>query len=197
MEVKEVPIKDIKPNEKNPRKHSNKQIYDLIENIKKYGFIVPVLVNKDYKIIAGHARYIASKQMKLEKIPCVILEKNLTEQEEYELMIEDNRLSEMSTWDKDNIVFNFDELNETLQKYFSGIIKNVEIFKQDGEVKLKQWNRQWKYIIIYTTDEFEWVNMKIKFDIKNVYDITLRNGTKTQEEIMIEYKDFLGRINGN
>ena len=64
-------ISEIKPYEKNPRRNDEAVKY-VAESIKKFGFKVPIVIDKDGIIVAGHTRYKASKELKLEEIPCVI-----------------------------------------------------------------------------------------------------------------------------
>ena len=98
MKIEEIKISELKPYEKNARIHSEKQIKLLAENIKRFSFTVPVLIDKNNEIIAGHGRIEAVKRLKQETIPCVRLEK-LSEEEVKALRIADNRLAEMAEWD--------------------------------------------------------------------------------------------------
>lgn len=70
----------LKPYEKNPRLHSDEQISQLAASFIRFGMVMPILVDKDAGVIAGHGRLEAAKLVGLEKIPVVVLD-NLTDEE--------------------------------------------------------------------------------------------------------------------
>ncbi len=86
------------PRETNPRTHSKKQIRQIAASIEKFGFLNPVLVDRDGGIVAGHGRVEAAKQLGLKKVPTICLE-NLTDAEIRAYVIADNRLAELAGWD--------------------------------------------------------------------------------------------------
>ena len=98
MQIKHVKISELKPYEKNARTHPKKQIDLLVKNIEKFGFTVPVLIDKNNEIIAGHGRVLAMKELGKDEVPCVKLE-NLSPEEVKALRLADNQLGLMSEWD--------------------------------------------------------------------------------------------------
>ncbi len=64
--------RELKPYEGNARKNGN-AVPKLVESIRLFGFNVPILIDEDLNIIAGHTRYKAALQMDLEEVPCIIL----------------------------------------------------------------------------------------------------------------------------
>lgn len=105
MNVEMMEIKDIKPFERNAKKHDEKQIKNVMESIKQFGFAQPLVVDKDNVLIIGHCRLIASKRLKLDKVPVVKMDE-LTQEQVDKLRLLDNKLNE-SEWD-------FDLLNEDI-----------------------------------------------------------------------------------
>ena len=97
MEVKEININDIKPYGKNAKKHDEKQIDNVAESIKRYGFIQPCVIDKNNVLVIGHCRFLAAKKLKLKTIPCVYVD-TLTDDEVRQLRLLDNKLNE-SDWD--------------------------------------------------------------------------------------------------
>jgi DNA modification methylase len=91
-------IADLKPNPKNPRRHSDRQIKLLMTNIERFGFVAPVLIDAKNNILAGHGRIDATQRLGWSEAPTIRLD-HLSEAEARALMIADNRLAEMSTWD--------------------------------------------------------------------------------------------------
>jgi hypothetical protein len=83
---------------RNPRKHSDRLIRQIAWSIKTFGFIVPVLIDRFNKVLAGHGRVQAAKLLGLDEIPVIRIE-NLTEAQARAFAIADNRLTENSTWD--------------------------------------------------------------------------------------------------
>ena len=92
------PISELVPDPKNPRVHSTKQTRQIALSIETFGFIVPILIDADNKVIAGHGRLAASAQLGFTKAPTICLE-HLTAAQAKAFKIADNRLTENSVWD--------------------------------------------------------------------------------------------------
>jgi DNA modification methylase len=88
----------LRANPSNPRTHTEKQIHQIAQSIRTFGFNVPILVDSDLSIIAGHARTDAAKLLKLAIVPVIRLA-HLTEEQKRAFEIADNRLSEVASWD--------------------------------------------------------------------------------------------------
>ena len=91
-------IDDLKPDPANPRLHSEKQIRQIANSIEVFGFIVPILIDCDGKVIAGHGRLLACRQLGITEAPTLCLD-HLTPAQARAFMIADNRLTEIATWD--------------------------------------------------------------------------------------------------
>ena len=94
-----VDITQIKPYENNPRFNDN-AIDPLVKSIEQFGFLVPIVVDKDGVIITGHTRYEASKKLGLEQVP-VIYATHLSDDKVKAFRLADNRLSQNATWNED------------------------------------------------------------------------------------------------
>ena len=92
------PIDQLKPDPSNPRRHSKKQIRQIADSIKTFGFNVPVLVDADLNVNAGHGRLLACRLLGITEVPTLCLE-HLTPAQARAFMIADNRLTEIATWD--------------------------------------------------------------------------------------------------
>ena len=88
------------PRVANPRTHSRMQIRQIAASIEHFGFINPVLIDRDGGIVAGHGRVEAAKQLGLKTVPTICLN-NLTEAEIRAYVIADNRLAELAGWDNE------------------------------------------------------------------------------------------------
>jgi ParB-like chromosome segregation protein Spo0J len=109
MEIVNRKLNSIKPYEKNPRKNDDAVKY-VAESIKEFGFKVPIVIDSDGVIVAGHTRYKAAQMLKLKEVPCVIAD-DLTEEQVKAYRLADNKVSEAAEWD-------FDLLTEELENIF-------------------------------------------------------------------------------
>jgi DNA modification methylase len=92
------PIAGLNLDPKNPRSHSPKQIGQIARSIEAFGFNVPVLVDGDLKVIAGHGRVLACQKLGWSEVPTISLD-HLSRAQAQAFMIADNRLTETSIWD--------------------------------------------------------------------------------------------------
>lgn len=99
MNIKNMLVKDLIPYERNTKKHDKTQINNVAESIKQYGFVQPIVIDKDNVVVIGHCRLLAAKQLKMKEVPCVCVE-DLTEEQVKALRIVDNKNNE-SEWDLD------------------------------------------------------------------------------------------------
>ena len=107
MNIEYKELKALTPYEKNTKKHDKTQIANVAESIRQYGFVQPIVVDKNDVIVIGHCRYEAAKKLKLETVPCVCVDE-LTDEQVKALRIVDNKSNE-SPWDME---FLADELAE-------------------------------------------------------------------------------------
>jgi DNA modification methylase len=98
LRIEYVPIRNLRPSEKNSRLHPRKQVEKLARAIHDFGFLIPVLIDADNKLIAGHARVEAAQALGQSEVPC-IRATHLSEVEKRAFTIIDNRLAEDSSWD--------------------------------------------------------------------------------------------------
>jgi len=104
-------IGDLSPHPRNARKHSQAQIRAIAKSIDAFGFNAPVLIDKERRIIAGHGRVEAAKLLGLTQIPVVLLD-HLTEAEAIAYMLADNKLTDLSTWDDNQVAIVLRDLSK-------------------------------------------------------------------------------------
>lgn len=90
-------IDSLIPYENNPRKN-DKAVKYVAESIKQFGFKIPIIIDKNNVIVAGHTRRKAAKKLKLKEVPCVVAD-DLTEEEIKAFRVADNKVAEKSEWD--------------------------------------------------------------------------------------------------
>ena len=111
INIEQMKLADIIPYAGNAKKHDDRQIKNVMESIKQFGVVQPLVVDKDNVLIIGHCRLIASKRLKLKEVPVVRLE-DLSEDEAQKLRLLDNKLNE-SEWDFDLLAEQIPELDFT------------------------------------------------------------------------------------
>lgn len=99
MDIEELKLSEIKPYEKNPRKNDNAVKY-VAESIKEFGFKVPIVIDRNGVIVAGHTRYKAAKQLKMKTVPCLVAD-DLTDEQVRAFRLADNKVAEQAEWDVD------------------------------------------------------------------------------------------------
>jgi DNA modification methylase len=98
--IEMVPRGSLTPNPRNARTHSDKQITQVARSIDRFGFLVPIVVDDDGMILAGHGRWEAAALNRLEEVP-VIRARLMTEADRRAFAVTENRLSDLSGWDQD------------------------------------------------------------------------------------------------
>lgn len=109
MEVKNIPIKQLHPYKNNPRKNDDAVGY-VANSIQEFGFKVPIVIDKDNVIVAGHTRYKAAKKLKIAEVPCIVAE-DLTDAQIKAFRLADNKVGEVATWDTDLLDIELSEID--------------------------------------------------------------------------------------
>lgn len=123
MNIINSPISEIKPYEKNPRKNDDAVKY-VAESIKEFGFKVPIIIDRNNTIVAGHTRYKAAKKLGLSEVPCIIAD-DLTDEQIKAFRLADNKVAEKAEWD-------FDLLSDELDDLFD---YDMSVFGFDDEAE--------------------------------------------------------------
>lgn len=98
LSVEYLPIGEAVPDPRNPRAHSERQIKQIARSIETFGFNVPVLIDEDKRILAGHGRVQAARRLGVCRVPVIRLG-HLSDAQARAFAIADNRLTEIATWD--------------------------------------------------------------------------------------------------
>ena len=95
-----VPISKLVPYVNNARTHSPEQVMKLRSSLREFGFINPIIIDRDYGIIAGHGRLFAAKEEGITEVPCVFVD-YLTEAQKKAYILADNRMAMDAGWDEE------------------------------------------------------------------------------------------------
>lgn len=128
LEIKYVDIEDIKPYENNPRFNDNAVEY-VKNSIKEFGFKVPMILDKDNKIVTGHTRYKSALELGLKEIP-VIYADDLTEEQIKAFRIADNKVSEFADWDIELLAEELENIDIDMTEFG---VEDVDIEEFDEE----------------------------------------------------------------
>jgi hypothetical protein len=111
--VELVPIASLRPNPRNPRRHSKQQIRTLARIIKECGFLNPIIADEEGIILAGHARYEVARSKGFSQVPVIRFE-HLTEAQKRAYVIADNKIAEQAGWDREALAIELGDLIELL-----------------------------------------------------------------------------------
>ena len=141
MQIIDKKLTDLKPYANNPR-HNAKAVPAVKESILKFGFKVPLVIDKNNVIVCGHTRFYASKEIGLETVPCIVAD-DLTDEQINAFRLVDNRTSEFADWNFELLaeelsdladynldIYKFDELMAGLEDAF--LIENKKELKEDN-----------------------------------------------------------------
>jgi DNA modification methylase len=109
--VTQRPLTTLQPYKRNNRVHNAASIAKLKASVATFGFVVPILIDKDHVIIAGHGRYEAARLLGLDRVPTVTAS-HLSNAQVRALRIADNRLAELSDWNEEALQIEFADLAE-------------------------------------------------------------------------------------
>lgn len=144
MKISKVKISDIKPYFNNPRDNSN-AVIPTMESIKRYGFIKPIICDKEGVIICGHTRYLAAFRLGYEFVP--VIYSDMDEEKAKHFRIADNKVAEKSEYDEEKLyneirnldvpenmqAFFFEDINHLLNFSFNATDINDQYLQDEDE----------------------------------------------------------------
>jgi DNA modification methylase len=112
-EIRLMPLRKLRRNPRNARTHSKKQIEQIAESLRRFGFTSPIVTDESGIIIAGHGRVAAAELIGLREVP-VLVKSGLKDTEKRALMLADNRIAASAGWDRELLAVELGELIELL-----------------------------------------------------------------------------------
>ena len=129
MNVVYKKLREITPYDKNAKKHDKTQIANVAESIKQYGFVQPIVIDRDGVIVIGHCRALAAKKLGMKEVPCVCVD-DLTPEQVNALRLVDNKSNE-SEWDFDLLKDELPELDLSDFDFDFGLEADGEDYSPD------------------------------------------------------------------
>jgi DNA modification methylase len=111
LKVETVPVSSLKPSAGNPRTHSKKQLRQIADSIKSFGWTNPILIGAGGDVIAGHGRLEAAKLLGLDHVPTIPVE-DMSEAQKRAYILADNKLAENASWDRELLALELQDLLE-------------------------------------------------------------------------------------
>lgn len=136
-EMQLVPITKLVPYVNNARTHSPEQINKLRSSLREFGFINPVIIDRDFGVIAGHGRILAAKEEGIAEVPCVFAD-HLTEAQKKAYILADNRMAMDAGWDEELLRVEIEALQaEAFDLSLTGFDEKElsDLFKDDTDVQ--------------------------------------------------------------
>lgn len=130
-----VAVDKLVPYVNNARTHSPEQVNKLRSSLREFGFINPVIIDKDYGVIAGHGRLMAAKEEGITEVPCVLVD-YLTEPQKKAYILADNRFAQDAGWDEELLRIEIESLQaEAFDVSFTGFEEQeiADLFAEDGD----------------------------------------------------------------
>ena len=129
MKVTNRNLSELTPYAGNAKKHDSTQIANVAESIKQFGFVQPIVIDRDGVIVIGHCRALAAKKLGMKEVPCVCVD-DLTPEQVNALRIVDNKSNE-SDWDFDILPDELAELDLSDFDFDFGIEDDEEDFDEN------------------------------------------------------------------
>lgn len=135
-----VAIDKLVPYVNNARTHSKEQVMKLRSSLREFGFVNPVIIDKDYGILAGHGRVMAAKEEGLTEVPCVLAD-YLTEAQKKAYILADNRYAQDAGWDEELLKIEIEALQgEDFDIFLTGFdaAEIDDLYKDDLKDGIKE-----------------------------------------------------------
>ena len=200
MDIKNIAVKDLIPYEKNTKKHDDVQINNVAESIKQYGFVQPIVIDKNNVVVIGHCRLLAAKKLKMADVPCVCVD-DLTEEQVKALRIVDNKSNE-SDWLNDILELELPDVDLSAFDFDFGLDKKKGKEEIEGEVPFTEvLGEENNYIVLKFDNTVDWLQLESLFNLETVKAYSSRTDGKITKNMtragvgrVVNGADFLNKL---
>lgn len=176
-------LDELTPYEDNPR-HNEQAIDGVANSIDNFGFKVPIVIDKDDVIVCGHTRYLASQQLGLDKVPCVVAD-DLTEEQIKAYRLVDNKVAELSEWD-------FSLLDKELAE-----LENIDMSQFGFDELIDELGYEEKFSLPDEKSNYSQITFQLSQEQLSHIKKIIENTKKDYKEVLSEYEEDNPNTNGN
>lgn len=200
MQIKNIKVDLLVPYGKNTKKHDDVQINNVAESIKQYGFVQPIVIDKNNVVVIGHCRLLAAKKLKMADVPCVCVE-DLTEEQVKALRIVDNKSNE-SDWLNNILELELPDVDLSAFDFDFGLDKKKGKEEIEGEVPFTEvLGEENNYIVLKFDNTVDWLQLESLFDLETVKAYSSRTDGKITKNMtragvgrVVNGADFLNKL---
>ena len=166
-------IEKLHPYGNNPRLNDTAMV--AVENsIKEFGFRVPIVVDKNGVIVAGHTRYKAAKHLGMKRIPCVVAD-DLTDEQIKAFRIADNSTGQVAEWDDDLLAIELSDLDIDMEQFGLDLDdagdeegeESADKYKPIKKMELRAFEH-YDYLVFVFDNQFDFMKMAQEFGVEKV-----------------------------
>lgn len=173
MQIVEKKLNDIKPYSRNPRLNDD-AVDSVAASIQEFGFKVPIVIDKNGVIVAGHTRFKAAQKLGLKTVPCIEAN-DLSDEQIKAFRLADNKAGEMALWDEGLLELElFDIQNIDMSQFGFDLPEEVEDEEEVAEkqnrfekMELKAFEH-YDYLVFVFDNTMDWLNVANEFGLKKV-----------------------------
>lgn len=173
MNIVEKKVEELVPYERNPRVNEG-AVNSVAESIKNFGFKVPIVIDSNNVIIAGHTRLKAAKQLGMDTVPCIVAD-DLNEEQIKAFRLADNKVGELAFWDEGLLELElFDIKNIDMSNFGFELPDDVDGVKE-AEEKQNRFEKMelrafehYDYLVFVFDNTMDWLNVANEFGLKKV-----------------------------
>ena len=149
MEIINKKVDELIPYKNNPRLNDGAVEY-VAKSIKEFGFKVPIIIDKNNVIVAGHTRYKASKQLGLKEVPCIVAD-DLTDKQIRAFRLADNKVSDYSIWDNVALLEELEDLGDIFTGF--DVSENFEDILDESDTSILGESEQIYKIVVKSVNK--------------------------------------------
>src|SRR5215472_9987255 len=198
-QIERRPIEKLVPYARNARKHSPTQIAEIAGSIREWGWTVPILVDEDDQIVAGHGRVLAAHQLNIAEVP-VVVARGWTDAQKRAYTIADNEIPLHATWNKELLRVELADLQSQafdLEKVGFAPSAIQEQAETDELPRALQLEPAREYCLIVCANDDEWERLKVALRLTPVRRGGNKKGSPFDDvgtQRVVRAADFLAKI---
>ena len=182
MKVANRNLAELTPYAGNAKKHDSTQIANVAESIRQFGFVQPIVIDRNGVIVIGHCRALAAEKLGMQEVPCVCVD-DLTPEQVNALRIVDNKSNE-SPWDFDILPDELADIDLSGFDFDFGLDKKKNKEEIEGEVEFSEiLGEENNYLVLQFKTDIDWLNAQSIFGLETVKSYSTRKDGKVTKNM--------------